>query len=188
MSQDALAGAVKDWLRSKLSLEELECDLVAGGQPVPGSGQEFIGIHDDGWQDSPHGDFDLDESFGILITVTRRMGMYPLDTIGSHLLYKWGEGLGPRLRQIIAGEARLHMNYTVMNAANAIIGDGSSGFVEPLRFKGVGPVMLKGPDWFYARAETRQEGKRTVSMGVCGVARTIRFGGARRVQNLEGPT
>ena len=183
MSVEALMTATKEWLKTNLlddngeQLSDLECDMTAKGQPVPATGEEFIGIWESGWDANVTGDFDLGEMFGINLTVTRRTGQYPVDKIGSELLYKWSGLLAPRLRQLIK---QVHRNFALIAAANVIIasdGSDTNGFIigTGLFFLGAGQAEIKGPDLFYADKE--KDGS-----GPCGVCRTLKFGKAERQQ------
>ena len=177
MSIEALCQAVKDHLQSSLGLKDLQCDLTADGQPVPMAGQEFLGISDGGW-DGQSMDQDLDELCRVQITLTRRIGEFPIDQLGSQLIHKHGKDLTKRARKVIT---LLHKNYTVMNSANTIIdqesGGSWNGFVTPLWFLGAGVVQFKGPEWFYASTEGEH--------WTCGVARVLTFGKAQRVQRTS---
>lgn len=181
MSLEALCQAVKNHLQAQLELSDAECDLVAEGQPVPMAGQEFLGIHDGGW-DGQSLDYDLDELCRVQVTLTRRIGEYPLDRLGADLIWKATSGLGPRLRRIIT---LLHKNYAVMNAANALIdaeaGTAQNGFVTPLWFLGASGPQFRGPEWFYGTL--REVGKDV--FGMYGISRTLTFGKAQRVQRVD---
>lgn len=178
MSIDALLQAVKSHLQSEMSLQDLECDLTGEGAPVPMSGQQFIAIHDGGEEDAS-GDFDLDEYVSVLVTVTRRIGEAPLDQLAPELIHKVASGMGPDLRRI---KGLIHKRYDLMNAANELIDDAYDKFKEPLRWIRTSPPQFKGPDWFNAGFDEHGAG----TQQMCGVAKVMTFGRARRVQRMEG--
>lgn len=178
MSQRALLLAVRDHLRQELNLRELDCENTFDGRPLPMSGESFIAIHPGSWtNDTPEC---LDERYGIQITVTVRLPRVPQDRWGPELFTKAAEGLDALLEKI---RVKAHMNYTLMDRANVIIGatgllPTANGFIQPLCFRDGGQPMPKGPNWFAAAGRGQY----------AGLAQTLTFRDANRVQTIESMT
>lgn len=193
MSQRALLLAVRDRLCQPPAdgglgyRKGIECEVMFDGQPpVSMPGDFFVAVHPGEWigRDAEA----LDELYGVNITVTLRVTKFPQDRIGINALV--GDP-GQRLDRLLeAIRAKLHKDpgprsatnsnhYPVLALANAIIGAGDNGFVEPLVFRGADPPQPRGPDWFLAdvNVETR--------LPPIGLSQTMRFGGARRLQVIE---
>lgn len=121
----------------------------------------------------------LEETFGVQITVTVKLGQVPRDRIGTNAyLGPAGESLDDELRAIVA---LLHHDkgaYPVLAAANVILGASVNGFIEPLRFTSGGSPQQVGPDWFSA-VTTKS------TQAVAGLSQTLQFGMAKRIQNIE---
>jgi hypothetical protein len=180
MSQSALLRAVKARLQNVLEMTDKECNIMYGGQPPPAAGQRYVAIHEGGWKFDPQDvDYGTSETFGVKVTVTWRVAHAPLDKIGSDIIQKAVTGMEPMLREI---NAALHQNYAdVMNEANDLIEDPNDKFVEPLWAYGPdGPTQIKGAGWFYA--EPGEESEQV------GVARTLVFDGAKRIQAIATMT
>lgn len=176
MSQRALLLAVRDYLRSSVNLADDECEVMFDGQPMPMAGERFVSVWPGDW--SARDIEGLDEEYGINITVTRRVTYAPADRVVAPLTGTDAQALDQLLEAI---RAKLHLDSQgdkVLNAANTIIGTGSNGFVEPLRFRHGSRPEPKGPDWFSADGESE----------VSGLAQTLTFGGARRLQTIESET
>lgn len=148
------------------------------GQPNPACGESFYAIHPGEWR-GDSADADLEELFGVSVTVTRRLGQAPLDRWGTDVWAKIVSGMDVICRKIVTA---IHKNYAVLNAANAIL-EGESplqgGFVEPLQFLNASALQQKGPDWF--NAENLENSHRYANAGF---AQTLSFGRARRVQDI----
>lgn len=184
VSQRAICQAVRDYLKTERGYTSKECEFGFDGRPLPvwsGSRKSyFVAIHPGSWQ--PVGDpmsEALEEVFGVQITVTVKLGQVPKDRIGTNAyLGPAGESLDDELRAIIA---LLHHDkgaYPVLNAANTILGPSVNGFIEPLRFLSGGSPQKVGPDWFSAVT-----GRST--QAVAGLAQTLQFGLAKRIQVIE---
>lgn len=185
MSQLALLTAVRNVLRQAapygLGLPIAQCEVMFDGQPPPVCGELFVAVHPGDWNAvDVEG---LEEEFGVDITVTVRVGKVPRDGMGLNaLIGPAGASLDGRLEQI---RALLHLDSVqdqVLNQANQIIGNSANGFVEPLRFRGCSRPEPKGPDWFGAEANGHGP------LPPVGLAQTLHFGGARRVQHIESET
>lgn len=186
MSQSALCLAVRDTLRDVLRLgtEPNYCDLALGGMPHPAAGQVFYAVHPGGWE-TINGDYDLGETMGAKITVSKKLGDTPKDRT---LTAAWStpvSGLDALARAAILA---IHRNQAVRAAANAILGatdalDGTpNGFETELWFQGADPEPVpRDYEWFGAAPPSG-------SVAVMGISITLRFGLADRVQTIGGMT
>jgi len=180
MSLRAYMKAVKNQIQTTYSVDQTGCDVTPDGRPVPVAGQVFYAVHPGTITNSRQNA--LDEQYGFSVTLTMRTGYAPWDRVGSNVIAD-DSGL---LAKAEALRVLLNMNYTVMAAANALIpntpaagGSTVTGFVEPLVIQSVAYLGVKGPDWFFAEG---------VDDSATGVAVELRFGRARRVQDVSGST
>jgi len=185
MSQRALALAVRNYLRTQVPLKDEECEIMFDGQPPPMAGQRFASVWHAEWQAE---DVEaIDEYFGLNVTVSVRTAYAPMDRgVFPLLADQQGLDLDHLVRKIMTA---IHLDApgnpagdAILNAANVIINaeptGAANGFIEPLRFRGGSAIEPKGSEWFGAEPDS----------GVVGIAQTIHFGGARRVQNIESMT
>lgn len=186
MSQRCMCLAVLDRIRSVLSLPagaggQLTSNVTFDAQPAPGCGEWFYAVYAGEWR-GDSGDADLQEMIGVNVTVTRRVGFAPRDRQGPDVWAEANDGLDVTLRKIVAA---VHRSYTVLNAANVYVealNENSWGFEEPLSFVNGGKPEPKGVDWFCA--EDAGSGK----FANAGVAQTLSFGRAKRVQPITAMT
>jgi hypothetical protein len=172
VSAVALLSATESALRTFLNDPEGKvAEIQSDGRPPPGFGQWFYAVHWTGERNAS--DYTVvhytDVEDAISVTITRRAGEIPTDR--RKRLTITGE-LVDRARAI-AAPGVIHGNYDLMNAANALIdgfGVTTNGFVEPLWYLGMGPIMEKPPNWVRAK-----DGKDVVAI-------EVRFGRARRLQ------
>ncbi len=181
MSRRALLLATRDQLRTGLGLpttKPLLCEVMFDGEPPPGCGKTFYSVHRGPRDNSCR--HSLDETYAANVTITMRVNE-PYDRIGTDLMEKAATGMDLQADKV---RSLIHMNYTLMNAANAYIlsdyvaagGAGVIyGFSEPLYFQGDGEPRIVGPDWF--KADVTESTQAPI-----GIAQTLRFGGARRLQ------
>lgn len=177
MSQGILCTAVVTRLQSVLSLSSTSVEFMFDGQPPPMCGEEFFAVWPGAWR--PNDIEGLDEEFGVNVTLTRRARFAPKDRRATEIWTKLTTGMDARLRQIIAA---IHLDKgsdAILNAANTLLGGSVNGFVEPLKFRDGGRPEIKGPDWFSADNEGGG------GLMNAGVAQTLMFGGARRIQTIE---
>lgn len=175
MSQRALLLAVAAHLRTQLSLGTDECSVELNARPQPINGELFIAVHPGSWV-GQSGDDDLDELFGVQVSVTRRITYAPEDRQAEDVLTGTDAiALEKLLEQI---RVNLHMNYAVINAANTTIGGSANGFIEPLRFHYAQPPQVVGSEWFGSDDGEPQ----------AGLVQTLVFDGSRRVQTLASMT
>lgn len=189
----ALLLAVRDRLKQGLADGGLaytaaECEVMFDGQPPPRCGELFVAIHEGYWLPGPPDEDDgsLTELCGVDVTVTVRTGKVPFDRLGTDAYCgPAGQSLEERCRAIIA---KLHKDpgpraagnpahYPVLATANATIGAGENGFIEPLVFIKPGKVTPRGPAWFSSDLPDGQ--------APSGLSLTLHFGGAKRVQVVE---
>lgn len=193
MSQRALLLSVRNRLRDTvanggLAYANAECEVMFDGQPPPNAPERFIAVHAGTW--TARGDTEgLDETYGIMVTVTVRTAKSPIDKTAPNLLVGSTGGQLDVLLEAI--RAKLHKDpgprsstdtsqYPVLAVANTTIGASDNGFVEPLVFTDGGQPEAKGPDWFHADSDNWSGSIRHV-----GIAQTLTFGGARRIQVIE---
>lgn len=189
MSQRALLLACQDILQaapnqtppalSGLGLPAAQCGVMFDEQPPPGCGELFVSIHPGDWSaDDVEG---LKESYDLEITVTVRMAVIPRDRQSNVcvLASLGGKTLDAQLEAI---RALLHLDSVQdqwLNRANFYIGGSASGFVEPPRFRGCSRPKPCGPDWFSADSDGKER------LPPVGLAQTLKFAGAVRLQRIE---
>ncbi len=182
MSQAALCKAVRDQLKTALSLDENSCEVRFDGQPPAACGEEFYAVHPLGWN-GISGDHDLHEEVQVGVTLTLRTTFAPDDRRGVDVWLANADSIGPdgmetKLRKVIAA---IHKSQDVRVAANVYITDGSSGkFFTPLWFIRTDPLQIKMWDWFSENPPQSEN-----EDPVCGVSCTITFGKCQRCQPVE---
>lgn len=176
MSLRALLRGVRDTIRTTYTLDETGCQVTPDGKPDPVCGEWFYAVHPGGTSNAARNY--LDERADFYVTLTRRAGFSPEDRIGEEVLLD-NAGILARADQL---KALLHMEYPVMDAANALIpgfGVTVNGFVEPPGFLRLDYLGPKGPDWFWAEG---------YDPAPSGIAVQLAFGGARRIQDTRSDT
>lgn len=172
---EAYLLATRNAIRTEFGLDEFHCDVTPDGKAAPISGQWYYAVHPGEMTNSAKNC--LDERVGLRVTITIRTGVAPVDRVGQNAVTP-STGILARAKRL---RALLHMNYAVMEAANALIsGEGVtvSGFSEPMRFLSATYLGPKGPSWFFADGQDEYTG----------LAVELRFGDARRVQYIESQT
>lgn len=175
MSVAALCEAVRNHLRTQLSLDNGECDVEQSAQPPPFIGKRFVSVHPTYWR--PAGNFDdgLHEIIGLDCTLTFAAAQFPQDRIGGELFLKALTGMEKLARDIVL---QIDRSYTVMAAANALITSGTDKFQVPLFWEGTdGTPAEQDGTWIFAAPET-------CAFLVLGV----HFGRAERHQTISGRT
>lgn len=174
MSQRALELAVRDSIQTTLfsgvTNPQTICDVMDDGEPSPRCGDWFYAVHGESFNNGMQNT--LDETYSVTVTVTGKIRQ-PFDRLGTDLVNKATTGLNDRVQAL----KYLHMNYTVMAAANATILAAATGdvygFCEPLRLaSGTLPARVVGASWF----------KADPTADLCGLVCDVRFVGARRIQ------
>lgn len=182
MSRRAIVRAVRDTLRATppggLGYTYKECELSQpGGQPPPRAGKWFLAVWAGGSRNHAGNRYVLDREYDVVVTVTMRVNE-PFDRI-YELLDKPTTGFYDRVDAVIRLIHKDNYNFNVSNRANTIIGDpGNSdepvGFRVPLAFLDESAPRFVGSDWFHADPNKPE----------LGVATDIKFGRARRLENL----
>ncbi|HMP07592.1 MAG TPA: hypothetical protein PJ982_14680 [Lacipirellulaceae bacterium] len=186
MSHVALLRAVVDHLLddSSLGLDRENCAITHDGQPFPIAGDLFVAVWPGYWRDQGSNGESLHEGYGGNVTVSLRCAHVPRDRIGVEVLAKASIGLLAICEKV---RASIHMDpsnlidggvqkSSVMMRANQIIGAAANGFVVPLQFQDGGRAEQKSGSWWSAKGEP-----------MAGLAQTVTFGGAERVQPIDGP-
>jgi hypothetical protein len=176
VSQAKLCSAVKTAIVDALDLtntNELECDVMFDGQPKPMAGKQFVGIWPGSWVSETTNLDHIEETYGVNVTVTRRLTQFPKSEWAVEAWLAASDGVDKVCRQIIVA---VHGSYAILQAWVTAMGGSPQGEAEPLWFQNSQGPQLKYADWFES-----DDGS------LCGVAQTLIFGGARRVQNLDGP-
>lgn len=170
MSEAALLVAVRDNLRELCDYTPAQCEIEMDEEAPPTSGDLVVLVMPGGWtfSNEAEGGCVLAELFAVKVMVAMRLKTVPQDRQRSMLIDTLF-GLEAHTRKIIA---KTHLSYRVNNKANEAIVDSAEGFVEPLRFAGMeAKPRAMGPEFFKAVAGSE-----------CGVARTILFNQAKRIQ------
>lgn len=147
------------------------CSRTFDAQPPPACGQVFVAVWFDGRRTS-EGRTALNETFGVNVTVTMRVHQ-PYDRLVQHR-----DDLEVRANAIRALLHADNYDYRISRAANVLAGFDQTpsqrvGFCESLTFEGMDAVQLVGGNWFHAPPDKLE----------VGLAQTLRFGKARRIQN-----
>lgn len=180
MSWRALLLAVRDRIRVQCGYEDAVCDVTFDGRPHPSCGPVFVAIHKGSRsnRDAGTGRVALDQRYEVQVTVTMRQGPVPFDRLGTDLMIEAVDGLEPRVDAIIAAVQQDAYDHVIVRAANAMLASMEPGpplgFVLGLAYLSDGPEREVGGRWFHATGREQAEG----------IATTIRFGGARRIQSL----
>lgn len=181
MSARAARLATRDILKTALSLNTDQCEVMPDGKPKPDAGELFVAVHPGYWHAR---DIEgLEEEFGVRVTVTMRLGAVPLDRAGPSAQDLLDAGLDAKCRQVMKA---LHLDVSGdawLNAVNAYISADTpnapaTGFVEPLRFRDGGTSEERGAEWFWAEDAEHSDPP-------SGLSQTMQFGGAVRVQSIE---
>lgn len=190
MSVRALLRATETSLRTLLGDSDGRTVAVRPppGKPAPFVGQTFYAVWYGGCKARrDHTEIEYtDVDHTLTVTITSRQGYSPDDRRGRTIDTNDGSLLA--LAEALAVPGVIHGNYTLMNAANALIPGTAAyvaasadpedvatvnGFIEPLWLLDYGPEKQQGPEWVGAK-----EGKDVWSIDVrFGLARRITVGG-----------
>lgn len=177
MSQEAYLVAVRDKLRTALTLSDAECDVHMDGNVPIISGKRYFGVLPGSSVDIGGADYAVHEEIGVDVQITLRGTFVPQDAKGRELLIQAVKGLGPIARDIAYGTVALHMNYALMAVVNAAIAVGSpsaEGFYFPLRCLDLGTPGVVDGTVFGGSVDA-----------AAGVRRALRFGQAKRMQAVS---
>lgn len=182
MSRRALLLAVRDQLRALppvgLGYLPRECEVMYDGRPPPRAGAWFAAVHRGRRSGQLHSEC-LDYELEFFVTVTARVNV-PVDRLGA-ALYEASEKLDDRVDAIVALVQR--QGVAILTAANTLLGSSFDqagqprGFVERPYYLDDDNGRLVGDEHWWGLATEVPTG----------IAHTIRFGGARRVQALSSP-
>lgn len=167
--ESQLLTAMRNQIRSELSIENRQCD-VEFDEEVPTIVGDFYIIVMPGTitngpkHDSSGGVIDIVISADVSVMV--RITAKPVDRQREKFNAEIGS-INARLQQVFDA---IDFSYVTMNAANSLIG--SDAFLEPPRFTGVGPVRIKGGEFFRAGGDEAR----------AGLIRRMSFGGARSMK------
>ena len=186
MSQRVLMNSVRDHLRQPvgdgeatdgLGFEDAQCECTLEGEPLPSSGEYFVGIHEGPWSNTDEHQ-GRNDSISVYVTVTRRCTFAPKDRRRVPLLDA-ADAVDVLADKIAS---KIHGNYSIIgdpndlgsslpHSANVVLGSSVNGFIRPLYFKGpTGPSTPKGPEWFSAAPITGEGVDPAI-----GIARTFLF-------------
>lgn len=172
-----LLVAVRDRLRTECSYAPEQCEIEFDEEWPAIVGDRYVAVLPAGWGPGPRNSTSggvSDRVYSVDVAVVLRIRHVPRDRRRDVFLNNVAN-LDDELERI---HNAIDWQYAVNTTANALIlADSASaeGFIEPLRFAGVTrKPRLVGPDAF-ASKETQ----------AAGLARTISFGGARRITTVS---
>lgn len=178
MSETALLVAVRDQIREICGYKPHECNIEYDEVPPAIAGEVYVVVMPGGWQpgeNNAKGGGVLDEIYSVDVSVIMRATRIPRDKTRD-LYLDLLDGLNVRVKAI---RAAVHFNLEVMAAANENLEDSSAlPFIETLKFSG----MDRRPRLVGAEVFGDKPGERRA-----GLARTINFSGARRIQYSSDP-
>lgn len=168
-----------------------DCDVTFDGRPHPGCGKLFFAVHHGRRQNNLlTGD---ESSFGVNVTISARANE-PFDRIGTHLI-DWADGVmawANRVWSCIFANQWGSSPLGVMNLANTYLPGWSTsdtyGWTEALYPVLINEAQPVRADWFSASEEQPQNRARIPSSGTmpyAGLAVTVQFVGAKRLQRLD---
>lgn len=183
MSLAALLQATRDKLRSSLSIENASCECQDTGQPPPNVGPLYYAIHPLKWARTDSGEMvsGLDESYGVGVTITKRIAATPRDRVMSEFYLKSLQGFEALARMVMVN---IHQRWDLIATANATILAVHTAannnwtpdyFVEPLRWQETDHTPTdQTPLWFWS------DGDPEYMATLAGQSLTITFDQARR--------
>ena len=175
MSQRALCLAVRDKLQLAFGWNEAQCDLTPEGKPPAVCGELFVGVSEDGMDNSQAES--LDEIHRVSVVVTKRLPQAPWDRASQEIIHKAVVGA-----EVIADQVKafVHRNYAILTLANLYLNEAIPstqtiyGFCVPLLYRGQTRAQEKDGSWFQGEADAPSSG----------VAITMSFGVAERLQSV----
>jgi len=173
-SETALLEAVRNRLRTQLTLDDHQCEIEFDEMAPATVGDKYLVVLPGGVSDGPahrtSGQV-IDEVIGVDVTVVLRATSVPRDRHRDVYLRNL-MSLNDLIQKV---RDAIDFKYEVNTAANVIITGltGSTyGFTEPLKFQGMQARPVKVSAEFFAASKEP----------VAGLARTVYFRGARRIQ------
>jgi hypothetical protein len=183
MSANAAAYALRQHLRTKLSLLADECDIEESGEPPASCGQRFVAIRVSPVFPRDQPECGFAEEYTATITVTVRSGYAPPDSHGTEIQHVGKSALFTLCRQIAT---EIHnYRYEILQLMNTLLvaeNADSQPFIEPLDWKGSpedpDPV---DPSWFGAEVDEYYNPRHPAGYKI-----DLRFGGLYRIQSSLG--
>lgn len=175
---EAYLQAVRDAIRTAYNLDLMHCEVTPDGRAHPDAGEWYYAVHPGSLSNSAQNY--RDDTVGLFVTVTLRTDAIMQDRLGAEAVL----GRNGIIARAKALAALIHMNYTIMDAANDLLTNaaaapGASPFYLPLQLVEAQYLGPKGPDWFFAEGQ---------DAATTGLAVQINFGRAKRVQYDETQT
>lgn len=174
----ALLLAVRNQLRTSLTLDASGCGIQLDAQPPPFFGQQYISIYGTSWKPTSEVMEGIDENFSLSIALTKRFPYAPKDRVADELYINLVGGMELLIRQI---NGIVHRSNPIQIATNVIVTaqfSSASKFIEPLVWKGSdsNPTIMNGA-WCGSDDEKLMNDPAALLMQTY-------FGDARRVQSL----
>ncbi len=166
----ALLSGVEQRLRSAAVLNDNPtgalgtgaiCGVQPDGKPPGFSGQMYYAISSGGERDIDDNAQGLDRYYGVVVTITVRMGYAPRDRRGAQIttpaqLLDQADMVAAALNQ--DDIHRISANTLIPNTAEWVAVNGGTvtknGFIEPLRAGPIGKVIKAPPDWTDSSVKT----------------------------------
>ena len=121
MSIGRLLLAVRDQLRTDLSLGSRECDVMPGPEPPPACGEKFVSIYGSSWSaggEDIYQDRGIYETYDIVCAVTFRSAYAPFDRLGTDVYVKRLLGIEDFCRKVMGS---IHLNQAVNTAVDTML-------------------------------------------------------------------
>ena len=173
MSESALVRAVRDRIRLHAEFENRQVEVELDEHIPPLAGDVYVLVMPGGVEPGPSHPTNqgaIDKLYGVDVAIALRAPRVPTDRRRSLFI-----ALSSSFEIYQAAvELQVDFKYPVLDAANALIlaeSGSTQGFIEALKFAGVGPFRLIDANTYQASA----------GEPVAAVMRTIRFRGARRL-------
>ena len=162
MSEIALLTAVRNSIRDLSDFSDREVEIEFDERAMQGIATKYVAVMPGGVTPGPYHNSSggvSDKLYGVDVLVVKRGVSKPRDR-ARDLFLQNSIGLGDLIDAIETG---VDFDYTVMNAANAIIG-GSEGFIEPLVFAGLGRIATVDSSVFAGVPGENQAGLKRILM------------------------
>ena len=169
----AYREAMKEALKTELSLKDDEVRVRPNGQPTNIASTVFIAVHPGSWTQEIKGGRQLHEDYTINVTISVRGTRFPGDRWGLKVLNAVAEdGLEWLSRLVIV---HLHGNDDIRTAADNELATLNPGFVHaPYLERASGPDV-RPASWWGSDSGNPEEG----------LSYTITFGKIKRVQEIS---
>ena len=183
MSIGRLLLAVRNQIRTGLSLTDQECDVMPGPEPPPACGEKFVSIYGSSWSaggEDIYQDRGIYETYDIVCAVTFRSAYAPFDRLGTDVYVKRLLGIEDFCRKVMK---QVHHNTAINTAVDTMISDDHdnpptftpSGMVEYLRWVSTDPNPLPVTGSWFNSDEAASSG----------LVMEVRFNQATRFSSFE---